>query len=417
VKRNVLFLLQGHAISKVGTALYDIAVVLWLKQHIGSASVVGIVLMLSTLPEIILSPFSGTIVDLSARKRVLIFADLCMGLIIIATSLICYVFPQNSVLTLIMLIGGSISIGICSSFFNPAVSSFIPELVPQEKLQSTNSLYQFSTSAALFLGQSTGGVLFTLLSAPVLFFFNGMSYLVSAGSEACISTRTTNKKSDTDKTNLREKIITNLREGLNYIKSNPALKKFLFILCLFHFFISPFTVIMPFFVTDHLHKAQSWYGYFLGAFGVGLLSGFILSVILKYQGQKRSTLIQCCLIVSALCYLSLGLISNEYILLPVIYLIGIVIANIVVNLNTIIQISTPNAMHGRIFGLYNTLSTASIPIGMGFFGIFLDILRKVSPMPSNAPSLIFLFCGIVLCVISFVFIVRPDFCRILSEIG
>jgi MFS transporter, DHA3 family, macrolide efflux protein len=409
-KRNIILLLQGHFISKLGTALFDIALVLWLKEKTGLASVVGVVMMLAHLPQIILSPLSGTLVDMSPRKMVLVFSDLIVGLLIVCIGALFFIPDISNTAIFAMLIIGSICIGICDSFFNPAVSSFIPELVVKEKLQKANSTYRFLTSAATFIGQSIGGVLFTILGAKLLFIINGISYLVSAGSECCIVTPIGDRS--TARLTCAE-VLGNMKRGFLYIWNNGALKSFLFVLCLYHFFISPFTVILPFYVSDILNKSAAWYGYFMASFGIGLLAGFIISGSAKFYNKNRAILVTSCFFIASLCFVGIGIVNYTYTTLFFLFMIGASLAVIVVNLNTIIQLTTPNTMHGRIFGLYNTISTASIPVGMGFFGIILDSIHKISPKLTNGPALIFTVSGIVLCVISLFFITKDSFRSVL----
>jgi len=414
VKSNLFFLLQGNIISKAGSALFDIALVLWLKEHLGTGTAIGIIMMLSNIPEIVLSPFCGAIVDLTKKKRVLVYADLVSGIIIVTIGIICYMFPENTVLLVVLLITGSMLLGVCSSFFNPAVRAIIPELVAGEKLQSVNSLYNFSSSAAQFAGQCFGGILFTMFGAPILFIVNGLSYLFASASEACIKGVSTNQQSTGS---LSMSVVkNNFKEGLLYIKNNYALKTFLFIICLYHFFISPFTVIMPFYVTDYLKLSQSVYGFFPGALGAGLLSGFLFAGIFKFTGRKRVIVMQCCFLFPAACFLLLGSLKSIALILPLIYLIGAAVAIIIVNLNTIIQLSTPTTMHGRIFGLYHTVSAASIPVGMGIFGFILDIMRNVSSDQSQSSAIVFLLCGITLFLVWLLFIVHPRFRALLLQI-
>ncbi|MEN6427081.1 MAG: MFS transporter [Phycisphaerales bacterium] len=407
-KRNVLLLLQGHFISKIGSAAFDIVFVLWMKQQMGLAGVIGIVMMLAKLPEICLSPLSGTLVDMTSRKKVLVVCDLVIGIIITAISAICLALPGRTTLHFAMLVAGAICIGICDSFFNPAVASFLPELVARRHLQSVNSVYRFTTTAAGFLGQFAAAALFTAIGAPVLFLFNGVSYLFSAGSQACIASPAKSPTAGRPGHPFR-RVLANLKEGMAYIGDDQGLKGFLLILCLYHFFLSPFTVILPFYVTDVLNAAAAWYGYAMGCFGVGLLVGFILAGVLQLSGSGRARLVVACFGVSATAFSLIGVLHHLCLVLPLIFVIGVTIAIIVVALNTIIQLTTPNSMHGRIFGLYSTLSTASVPFGMGFFGIAMDLLRKASCSPSRAPATIFLFCGVTLCVIFILFMGKPAF--------
>ena len=412
--RNILLLLQGHFISKIGTALFDIAVVLWLKEKTGLAAIVGLVMMFSKLPEILLSPISGTIADMVSRKKILVLSDLLIGILVISLSLACYLAPHNMPLLFTLLIAGSVCTGIFDSFFNPAVASFIPELTPATKLQKTNSIYRFLTSAAGFIGQSIGGTLYILLGAPAVFLINGVSYLCSSLSEAGIKTSPPPPSIPHGMLNPFTVLHQKLKEGIRYIWKDRPLKEFLIILLAYHFFIAPFTVILPFYVSEVLHKPENWYGYLTATLGIGLLTGFILAGIKCKTGHTRSLLVFACFGLSALSFISLGIFPSLLPAFAAIYLIGASIGIIVVNLNTVIQLTTPNTFHGRIFGLYNTLSSASIPLGMGFFGILLDLLKKKLPALPNPEAVIFLSCGCVLFLLFLTFLKSPASRKVLS---
>jgi MFS family permease len=406
-RRNVFLLLQGHFISKIGTAGFDIALVLWMKQQMGLASIVGIVMMAANLPEIILSPLSGTLVDMASRKRVLVLCDLIIGVVVTAIGIACLAYPDSTSLLFVLLLVGSIGIGICDSFFNPAVASFLPELVPSRSLQSANAVYRFTTTAATFLGQCAAGALFVVIGAPLLFLANGVSYLFSAGSQACICSPS---RPAADKPGCSARTVAaNLKAGLAYVRERRGLTSLLFIICLYHFFVSPFTVILPFYLSDVLNAAPAWYGYAMGCFGAELLAGFLLAGLLRLSPRGRACAATACFALSAVAFLLIGVLPRLYLVLPLIFLIGTAIAIIVVTLNTVIQLTTPNSMHGRVFGLYSTLSSASIPLGMGFFGVMMDLLRRVLSRPAQAPAAIFLFCGATLCAIVACLMSRPSF--------
>ncbi|MBF0527702.1 MAG: MFS transporter [Deltaproteobacteria bacterium] len=417
-RRNIWLLFQGHFVSKVGTAVFDIAIVLWMTQHAAAAGVVGLVMMLSKLPEILLGPLAGSIVDMGSRKKVLVLTDLIVGLMVMGLGLIFLVFSERTSLQFALIVLGAVGIGIGDSFFNPAVSSFIPELVTQDRLRPVNSLYRFLTTAATFLGQGLAGLLFAKLGAPLLFLLNGVSYLFSSGSEAGIASPRSQAVPNEGLKSTLKSVLMNLREGLVYIRAYEELRNFLLIICLYHFFVSPFTVILPFYVTDVLRVSPDWYGYLMASFGAGLMIGFILAGSLKPSGAGQSALVIGCLGLSALGYLGIGLFPHPVLTLIFILIIGTAIALIVVTLNTIMQIATPNAMHGRIFGLYHTLSSASIPVGMGFFGLGLDLLRKVlsslSLNEAHGPAIIFQLCGIALSLIVLAMIRKPSFRRFLT---
>jgi DHA3 family macrolide efflux protein-like MFS transporter len=79
-----------------------------------------------------------------------------------------------------MVFAVGVVIGICGAFFTPAVSSVIPDITGKSKVVQANSVFSMLQARGNIAGNSAGSVLFQALGAPLLFLFNGLSYLFSA---------------------------------------------------------------------------------------------------------------------------------------------------------------------------------------------------------------------------------------------
>lgn len=77
--RNFLLLLQGQFVTNLGNQVYDIAMLLWLKELTGSAAVMGMAMLLTNLPEVVLAPLGGKIADRAGKVRTMVFSDLASG--------------------------------------------------------------------------------------------------------------------------------------------------------------------------------------------------------------------------------------------------------------------------------------------------------------------------------------------------
>ena len=73
--RHFLLLWQGLLVSQLGTQLFSLALLYWILETTGSATIMGLVLMAAALPGVFLGPFAGTLADNVSRKALLISAD------------------------------------------------------------------------------------------------------------------------------------------------------------------------------------------------------------------------------------------------------------------------------------------------------------------------------------------------------
>ena len=76
---NLALLLQGQFVTNLGNHIQDMAVLLWLKELTGSATLMGIALLLTNLPEAVLAPIGGRIADRIGSVRAMTISDMVAG--------------------------------------------------------------------------------------------------------------------------------------------------------------------------------------------------------------------------------------------------------------------------------------------------------------------------------------------------
>ena len=138
----------------------------------------GLIMMLSMLPGVLLGPLAGTIVDNYCRKKIIVTADILSGLFVLLLAALMLFAPHATRPTVVWLTVVSIALGVIAAVFRPAVSASIPDLVPAGRVAAANSLNQSSMQVSMLIGQGLGGVLFRLLGAGVLFLADGISYFI-----------------------------------------------------------------------------------------------------------------------------------------------------------------------------------------------------------------------------------------------
>jgi MFS family permease len=181
--KNNFLLWQGGLISALGDMVYQIGLGFWVLALTGSSAAMGGVMAAGVLPRALSGPFAGVIVDRLNRKYLIIGTDLIRGIMVLIVAIAA--FTDHLKIPLIIIT--AVIIGLGDAIFRPAVMSSIPSITNKEYLVQINSAFAMNQTGAGIIGNALGGVLFTTLGAPLLFLINGISYLLSAFSEAFIS--------------------------------------------------------------------------------------------------------------------------------------------------------------------------------------------------------------------------------------
>jgi DHA3 family macrolide efflux protein-like MFS transporter len=400
--RNFFLLWQGQLVSQIGSHAFAIGMMFWIKHTTGSATLMGMIMMVSMLPSVILGPLGGAFADRYSRRRIIILSDLINGIVVLTLAALMLLSPNATATVIIWLFVVSVLVAIVSSFFRPAISASIPDLVPQDKVAAANSLNSFSVQLSTFVGQGAGGVLFRLLGAPILFLIDGVTYLFSAFSESFITIPQTPRADTGEAMSTVKSFLNDIVEGLRYVWKRVGLRNLLLGATLLNFFSMPIILLLPFYVEDFLHATPDWYGFILASFGVGAMIGYLFAGTVKLSGSARSWLMVTLLFVQTLALGGLGLISARFWALVMMLFIGIMNGIFNVNVTTILQISTPSAIRGRVFGLLSTLANGLSPIAMALSGVIADLVNQNVPV-------IYVTCGAITATLSIPLALNREF--------
>ena len=138
---------------------------------------------------------------------------------------------------------------------------------------------------AMFVAQGVAGLLFVLVGVPVLVLVNAVTYLVSGTSELFL--RIPGPRDPDGHLHPLQRFIGDLVEGFRFVFTHAGMRTSLLLAMAMNFLIAPVIVLMPFFVEDFLGLGPQWYGYLMGAFGLGSLLGFAVAGAVPTRGRAR----------------------------------------------------------------------------------------------------------------------------------
>jgi MFS family permease len=394
LNRNFVLLWQGQFVSQLGTQISATAMLFWLKHVTGSPGLMGTVAMVAGLCAAALGPVGGAFADRYSRRSIMIVCDLVSGSSVLALALLIWTMSAAG-----FSIGGIVAVSIvvaaANSFFNPAISASIADLVPKEKVAGANSALQASLRLATLLGLGIGGVLFRVLGAPMALTIDGVTYLISACSKCFITIPQTFGASNSACGNRAKEVLNQIGEGLKYVRSNHGLTQLLSVATLFNLFMAPILGLFPFYVEDFLKLPSDWYGYLLAAYGIGALAGYLLAGVLRISGRSRAPWLLSFMVSASALYGTLGLCRSSAVVGAIIFTIGALSSFINVSIITVLQIGTPSQIRGRVFGLLATITACLQPVGMGMAGAAASLAGK------NI-GIIYVVCGCCMAVVTLV---------------
>jgi MFS transporter, DHA3 family, macrolide efflux protein len=362
----------GQIFSLIGSALVQFALVWWLTQKTGSATVLATATLVALLPQIILGPFVGALVDRWNRRLIMIFADTGIAA---ATGVLIILFATNSVkvwevfaILLIRSLGGA--------FHHPAMTASTSLMVPNKHLARISGLNQLLQGFMSIFAPPLGALLISILPTQGVLAIDIATAVVAVFPLLFISIpqpprQIAQANGSAEKTTYWH----DLAEGFRYVVKWPGLFGLILLAMLLNFLLSPTSALLPLLVKDVFRGGATELGWVESVFGVGvILGGLILSA---WGGFKRRIVTSLGGIIGiGLAVILSGVAPAEWfwLLLAASFLLGLtqVFAN--GPLTAIFQSSIKADMQGRVFSLIGAGAAGMMPLSLLIAGPISDWL-------------------------------------------
>ncbi len=304
----------------------------------------GVVSFCQAAPVLIFSPIAGALIDRVDRRKVLIAVQLTVAsaMFILATLTVTSRVQVWQIMVIAAIAGSA------SAFDWPARMSMVPALVPRDQLQSAVALNSAAFNASRILGPIIGGVLIGLVGAGICFYLNAIAYLPFVVVLVGLSVdQTLPRGSKTDRS-----ARTELMDGYRYIWQTPTIRGLLSIDIIPLAFGITYLTLAPAFAKDILHMGGGGLGVLQAANGIGALLGTI--AVATLSGIRRRGLIVICGVGGfGLLVMAFGLSRNIFVAVPIILLIGLVVATYGTLNDTLVQTIVDDAFRGRVLAVYS----------------------------------------------------------------
>lgn len=355
----------GQSLSRFGDSIMLIMLPIVVYHITGSTLDMGLVMTLSMIPQIILLPFTGLLVDRFSRTKLMVLSDAIRFLLLVILSL----SSSFNCLSMSLLYGYAIFAGIMSALFQPAYAAVRAQVFTSNIRNAANSLNQISEQTARLIGPTIGGLLVSFASFTVGFGIDALSFLASVVTLMMLSDNAPVSKNSSN--NFRS-FIGELFGGYLELRKNRWLWITIIAFTLINIAFAGFVpILIPWLVNEHFGLPAYAYGVLISASGMGSL----IAALIFGQRQKwshRGLYAYCGVCISGIALGGMAFMSwfPGLIMFMAVYGVGITIFDLI--WESSLQELVPREAYGRVASLDMLGGWALIPLGY----LVTDVLMK-----------------------------------------
>ncbi|MEE4539455.1 MAG: MFS transporter [Erythrobacter sp.] len=331
-------------------------------QGSGALAIIG---LLQFLPLFVLTPFSGLAADKFDRR---LLAVLTILLQLVCAAALSWFSSQDAV-TLPLLFGVAIVLGVARGFAGPALSALAPNLVPKAILPTAIALSSISWQAGMLVGPAIGALLYAVKPA-LPYMIAAVLFAVSAGALTLIG-RVPQPLMRKD-----QRPIGAIVDGLRYVVRNKMVLSAI-TLDLFAVFLAGANALIPVFARDIIGTDENGLAMLASATPAGaLVSAIYFSVRPLKSGVGPKML--GAVAVFGVATIVFGLSTSLPLSLCMLFVIGASDMFSVYVRQSLIQLHTPDDKRGRVSSVSMMTISASNEGGDAFSGGLAYLLGPVA---------------------------------------
>ena len=353
--RNYRLYFAGQLISTTGTWMQSIAQAWLVLQITGSGVALGVTVALQFTPVLLVGAWGGLVADRVDKRRLLVGTQAAAGVLALVLGSV----TALGVVQLWMIYVLALGLGAVNALDNPARRAFVVEMVGAEHVSNAVSLSSAMFMAARVIGPAIAGLVIAGFGVSWCFFANGVSY--SAAVIAFLAMRE-NEFFSVEPIPRRK---GQLREGLRYAWSTPALRLVLVLTAVIGTLAFNFQVVLPLLAKQTFSGGADALGVLYASMSIGSVIGALVSAH-EARATRRFVLGAALAFGAALVGAALApTFALELLVLVPVGAAGIAFTAMA---NGVLQTETAPEMRGRVAALFTVAFLGSTPIGGPIIG-------------------------------------------------
>ena len=391
--RNLRRIQLAFVASSIGDWAYATAVAVW-AYEVGGARAVGIWMAIRYTLMALSAPFTSTLADKMSRKLLMILADLVRALLITAAA-VCLFLDTSAALVFVLATLAS----LVGTPFMVAQRSLLPALSRRpEELTAANGTASTIDSLSFFVGPALAATMLGFTDVQVVFLLNVATFVWSmalvAGVSVPDSAAAAPESDEATEEAPSAGFLAETSAGFRCIAADRGLTLVTAAACVQTVIAGASTVFLLVMADTILGTGPRGVGYLDAVLGVGALAGGVLAISRAGRGRLGTDLIVGVLLWSA----PLALVTiwpSPVTCFAAMALLGLGNPLVDVNLDTIVQRLSPDAVLGRVFGALEAsfittmaLGAFAMPFLIEWLGLRYALLAVATPVVVGALALL-----------------------------
>lgn len=348
----------GQAFSLVSSAAVQFALIWWLTTETKSAVILSLASLAGLLPQAILGPFIGTLVDRHNRKIIMMASDLSIAF---ATLVIGVVFAYWTVqvwMIFTLLIFRSVG----SAFHSIAFHSSVPLFVPEDKLMRASAMNNTIFSGANIAGPVLGGLMMASMKMQHIMLVDVAGACIASSMLLFVRIpKLVKTPAEGGKTGM----INEMKFGFRVLSKYRGLMMISVVVGVVSVVMVPISALFPLMVNGYFRGSASQASVVNAVFATGMLTGSILLSVWPGFKKKVHT------INSGVVLMGLGLICSG--LLPKEGYMGFVVLCLFMGLSgpmygtpytVLFQTKIEPTVMGRVLSIVHSMMLLAAPVGL-----------------------------------------------------
>lgn len=366
-KRKFAVIWTGQTISIFTSSIIQMAIIWYLTDKTKSATILSLATLAGFLPQAVLGPFIGVLIDRYDRKKIMILADLSIAFVTFILVIVGWFGALPIWLIMTVLFWRSIG----TAFHAPSLQAITPMIVPKEYLTNCAGYTQGMESVSLLLSPAVAAILYSTFNISLILLTDIIGAAIAVVTILIIKIP---KISRADH-EMAPNFIREAKEGFSVLRREKGMMSLMIIGSLYAMIYFPIGTLYPLICMSYFGGTFKDSSIVEIVFSAGTLIG---AVILGKWGERINKIYA---IIVSIAVMGVGLIITG-ILHPDQFKVFIVLAGFMGItipfyygiLTAIYQLKFKEQYLGRVLSLSTSLGMIAMPLGLILSGSFADVI-------------------------------------------